>query len=132
MTDYSQYPQYPQSPQAPQYSPDGPGGYGPQGTPGAYGYYPPGSQFGPPPENNLVWGILSTIMCCQPLGIVSIVKASQVNSLWALGQFDAARKAADDARKFAIWSAATFVVIAVAVTLIYAIAFIVSMSSSGY
>ncbi len=71
-------------------------------------------------------------MCCQPLGIVSIVKASQVNSLWAQGRFDAARKAADDARKFAVWSAATFVVIAVAVTLFYVIVFIVSMSSSGY
>lgn len=32
----------------------------------------------PMPPTNLVWGILVTIFCCLPFGIVSIVKASQV------------------------------------------------------
>lgn len=32
----------------------------------------------PKPDSNLVWGILTTILCCLPLGIVSIVKASKV------------------------------------------------------
>jgi hypothetical protein len=67
---------------------------------------------GPPPDNNLVWAILSTIFCCLPLGIVAIVKSTQVSSLWAQGQHDAARKSADDAKKFSMWAAIAGVVIA--------------------
>ena len=72
---------------------------------------------GTPPDNNLVWAILSTVLCCLPLGIVSIIKSTNVNTLWAQGQYDEARKAADDAKKFAMWSAG----VAVAVWIIGAI-----------
>ncbi|WP_282630265.1 CD225/dispanin family protein [Empedobacter sedimenti] len=61
---------------------------------------------GTPPDNNLVWAILSTVLCCLPLGIVSIIKSTSVNTLWAQGQYDAARQAAADAKKFAIWGVA--------------------------
>jgi hypothetical protein len=60
---------------------------------------------GAPPDNNLVWAIVSTVLCCLPLGIVSIVKATQVSGLWASGRYAEAQKAADDAKKFAIWGA---------------------------
>lgn len=73
-----------------------------------YQQYPPygwGPNYGPPPDNNMVWAILSTVMCCMPLGIVSIVKASQVNSLWFQGFHAEAHRAADEARKWAMWSA---------------------------
>ena len=77
------------------------GGYPPAygGVPSAQ---PPAAQ---PPNNHLVWAILSTIFCCLPLGIVSIVFAAQVNSKWAAGDFAGAQDSADKARKFAIWSA---------------------------
>ena len=68
---------------------------------------------GPPPENNLVWAILSTLFCCLPLGIVAIVKAANVNSLWAAGQFQQAQQASEDARKFALWAAIAGVVLGV-------------------
>lgn len=68
---------------------------------------------GPAPDNNLVWAILSTLFCCLPLGIVSIVKAASVNSLWAQGQYAQAQKASEDARKFAMWGAVAGVVVAV-------------------
>jgi len=68
---------------------------------------------GPPPDNNLVWAILSTVFCCLPLGIVAIVKSTQVSTLWAQGQYDAARKAADDAKKFSMWAAIAGVVVIV-------------------
>jgi len=58
-----------------------------------------------PPENNLVWAILSTVLCCLPLGVVSIIKATKVRELWALGDIEGAQKAADDAKKWAMWSA---------------------------
>jgi hypothetical protein len=58
-----------------------------------------------PPDNNLVWAIFSTILCCWPLGIVSIIKSTKVNSLWTQGDFAGAQKSADDAKKWAIYSA---------------------------
>ena len=64
-----------------------------------------GAQAGPPPDNYLVWSILSTVLCCLPLGIVAIIKSTQVNTLWAQGQYDAALQSAADAKKFATWSA---------------------------
>jgi Interferon-induced transmembrane protein len=68
---------------------------------------------GPPPDNNLVWAILSTIFCCLPLGVVAIVKSTQVSTLWAQGQYDASRKAAEDAKKFALWAAIAGVIVVV-------------------
>ncbi len=65
---------------------------------------------GQPPSNNLVWGILVTIFCCLPLGIVSIVQAAQVNSKWAMGDYAGAQKAAEDAKKWAMWGAIAGVV----------------------
>ncbi len=83
----------------------------PYGYPGAPGlnqaagpYGQPG--YGPPPSSNLVWGILSTLVCCMPLGIVSIVKAASVNSLWFQGRHDEALRASASAKNWAIASAA--------------------------
>lgn len=99
---YNQQPQNPYGQQQPY--PQQPYGQQPYGQPGypqqqGYGY---GGPQGTPPENNLVWAILSTVLCCLPLGIFAIVKSSQVNGLWAQGQHAEAQKAADDAKKFAI------------------------------
>lgn len=55
--------------------------------------------------NNLVWAILSTLMCCLPLGIVSIVYAAKVDGLAASGNADAARDAANNAKNWAIAAA---------------------------
>lgn len=94
------------------------GGYGapPQGPysgppPGPYG--PPPGAGGPmgPPPNYLVWAILTTVFCCLPLGIVSIVFATQVQSKWSQGDVAGAEDASRKARSFAIWSAVTSVVL---------------------
>ena len=45
------------------------------------------------PDSNLVWGILCTVLCCLPLGIVSIVYASKVSGLWAQGRYAEAQEA---------------------------------------
>jgi hypothetical protein len=87
------YQQFPQS---------GPGGYPPA-------YAPPFHPHGRPPENNLVWGIVATVVFCMPMGIVSLVKSSRVNTLWAQGRFDDAHRAARSAKKWAIWSAVVWV-----------------------
>lgn len=89
---------------------DGSGNYGAPPPPGGYGGGP-----GQPPPNNLVWAILSTLCCCLPLGVVSIVFAAQVNSKWQAGDFAGAQEASDKAKKFAIISA----VVGVIGTIIY-------------
>ena len=61
---------------------------------------------GAPPENNLVWAILCTVMCCMPLGVVAIIKSTKVKELWLQGDHAGAQKAADDAKKYSIWGAA--------------------------
>ncbi|MGB3708128.1 CD225/dispanin family protein [Gordonia sp. (in: high G+C Gram-positive bacteria)] len=74
-----------------------------------YGYQ--GGAPGMEPDNNLVWAILCTVLCCLPLGIVSIVKSTSVSKLWAQGDFAGAQQAADDAKKWAMWGAIISVVL---------------------
>ena len=54
------------------------------------------------PDNFLVWAILSTVMCCLPLGIVAILKASKVDTLWLAGQHDEAIATAAEAKKWTL------------------------------
>jgi heme/copper-type cytochrome/quinol oxidase subunit 2 len=61
-------------------------------------------QQGPPP-NYLVWAILTTIFCCLPFGIVSIVFAAQVNSRWQARDYDGAQNASKNAK---IWAWVSF------------------------
>ena len=67
-------------------------------TPGpAYGGLPP---MGPPPKNWLVESILVTIFCCLPFGIVAIIKAAEVNSKVAAGDYTGAQQSSLDAAKW--------------------------------
>jgi predicted secreted protein len=60
-----------------------------------------------------VWAILSTLFCCLPLGIASIVFAAQVNSKFAAGDMAGAQEASEKARKFALWATIAGVVLLV-------------------
>lgn len=72
-------------------------------------YYQPnyvqGGQRPPKPDNYLIWAILSTLFCCLPLGVVSIVYSSKVDGQYNAGDFGGAQDSADKAKKFAMWSA---------------------------
>lgn len=57
------------------------------------------------PDNYLVWAILSTILCCWPFGIVSIVYSVKVNSEWSAGNYQAAIKNSENAKLWAMISA---------------------------
>ena len=63
---------------------------------------------GVPPKNWLVESILCTLCCCLPFGIVGIVKASNVNSLWNAGRYDEAYKASADAKKWTFYTIVMF------------------------
>lgn len=52
------------------------------------------------PKSWLAESILVTLFCCLPLGIVGIVKAAKVNSLWAQGEHEAAEEASASAGKW--------------------------------
>jgi hypothetical protein len=90
-----------------------------QPPPGSYQPAPQGQPPGPAPSNHLVLGILVVIFCALPgivCGIVSIVKATQVNGLWAQGQYAAAQQSANSAKKWAIWGAIIGLIFIVVVT----------------
>lgn len=100
---------------------EGPPAWQGQPQPSWQGQPPPGYPAPQPgwpgqrePDNYLVWAILVTIMCCLPLGIVSIVYSTKVSGLWAQGRYAEAQTAADNAKKWAIIAA----VVGVAATVI--------------
>lgn len=95
--------------------PPPPPSYGAQGAQGAA------------PPNYLVWAILTTLFCCLPLGVASIVFAAQVNSKWALGDVAGAQESSVKAKKFAIWSAIASVITAVLVGILFVV-----LAAAGY
>jgi hypothetical protein len=107
-------------------------GYGEQGYGQAgYGQYGAPSQ---PPDNHLVAAILTTIFCCMPIGIVSIVKSSQVNSKWLAGDHQGALAAAEEAKtwwKRSLIAGVITGVLAVIGFVIYMV-FIYSLVASSY
>ena len=60
---------------------------------------------GKKPDNYLVLAIVSTVLCCLPLGIVSIIHSTKVDNLWNSGQYAEANRASNQAKQFAIFSA---------------------------
>lgn len=71
------------------------------------------------PRNYLIESILVTIFCCQPFGIVGIVFASQVNSKYALGDYEGAQQALKSARKWMNWGIIAGVVTLVGILVLY-------------
>jgi Interferon-induced transmembrane protein len=123
---------------SPEPSPPPPPGWGapPQGPPPAYGQQPSpygappgyghpgygqppftGAPYGttaaPKPSTYLPWAIASTILCCLPLGVASIVFANQVNVKYAVGDYAGAVEASRKARNFAIAAAVIGVIVGV-------------------
>lgn len=110
------------------------GGYGQQPGYGQYGTPGPsyGQPMGSPPNNYLVPAILTTLFCCLPLGVVSIVFAAQVNSKYSAGDVAGAQEASEKAKKFAIWSAiAGVIVIVLYIIFVVALGGLASMGGSA-
>lgn len=92
-------------------------------------YYSRNDRIPAKPDNYLVWGILCTLMCCLPFGIVSIVKASQVDSLYAQGRYSDAYSASRSAKNWAMWGAIIAVAIYVTYILVYIALIIFSVAA---
>ena len=84
------------------------------------------------PNNYLALAIISTILCCLPLGIVSIIYSTKVNSAYDLGNFDEAEKNSKNAKT---WGIASIVVAAVGwiiYMMFFGLAFLGMMSSGDF
>ncbi|MDR2512485.1 MAG: CD225/dispanin family protein [Puniceicoccales bacterium] len=75
----------------------------------------------PLPKTYLVWAILGTMFCCIPFGIVSIIYASKVESLWISGRHAEALAASKSARTWVIVTAVLGVVLNLIVVFAYGI-----------
>lgn len=85
---------------------------------------PPSLQELPPRPNNNLWiGIVSTICCCLPLGILSIIFASKVDSCYNRGEYQEAEKNAKNAK--------TYGLIGMALGLVGSILYIIFVTVTG-
>jgi heme/copper-type cytochrome/quinol oxidase subunit 2 len=99
-----------------------------QGQPGWQAQQPgwPGQR---EPDNYLVWAILTTVLCCLPVGIVSIVYSTKVSALWSQGRYAEAQAAADSAKKWAIIAAIVGAVVGIMIVMLYVFIFAVAVSN---
>lgn len=88
----------------------GPSAFGPRTS---YNQQQPYNGFGrdnsqqpmpPCPPSYLAWAILTTICCCLPLGIVSIIYSSQVSSRYMANDYAGAVRASERAQLWLILS----------------------------
>ena len=86
----------------------------------------------PRPNSYLALAIISTILCCLPLGIVSIVYATKVNSSYEDGNFDDAIRASKNAKTWGIASVAVAAVGWLLYMLIFGIAFFGALSNGDF
>ena len=61
----------------------------------------------------MVGAILTTLFCCLPLGIVAIIKASQVSNNYNQGNYNAAVQASNEAKKWMTWGIVGGLIVAV-------------------
>lgn len=86
----------------------------------------------PIPKTWFVESLLSTIFCCPPFGIVGIINANKVESLYYAGDYDGSLKASKEAGK---WTKIAFFV-GISMYVLYALLYIIiiaaAVSSSSY
>ena len=83
------------------------------------------------PNNNLALAIISTIACCMPLGIVSIIYSTKVNTEYDKGNYEGAEAASKSAKTWGIAAIATGVV-AIVLYIIFMVVFAASNGFDGY
>jgi len=54
------------------------------------------------PNNYLALSIITTVMCCMPLGVVSIIQSTKVDGLYNEGKYQEAEAKSKSAKNWAI------------------------------
>ncbi|HEX9826711.1 MAG TPA: CD225/dispanin family protein [Flavobacteriaceae bacterium] len=84
------------------------------------------------PSSYLALAIISTILCCLPTGIVSIVYATKVNGLYEDGKYDEAIRASKNAKTWGIISVIAAFLGFLLYILIFGVAFLGALGSSDF
>ncbi|MBT8254617.1 MAG: CD225/dispanin family protein [Flavobacteriaceae bacterium] len=82
------------------------------------------------PNNYLALAIISTILCCLPAGIVSIVYSTKVNTEFDRGNYDAAVSASKNAKTWGIVAVAIALFGWVIYLVIFGFAFLGALSGA--
>ena len=85
----------------------------------------------PLPDNYLIWAILSTVLCCWPIGIFAIVSAAKVNSAYNAGDYQRAESASATTKKLVIATACVGAISLIIVGIVYAIMGVAYLSVLG-
>ncbi|MEM9680949.1 MAG: CD225/dispanin family protein [Bacteroidota bacterium] len=86
----------------------------------------------PRPQSYLALAIISTILCCLPAGIVSIVYATQVNSAYEDGNYDKALSASKNAKTWGLVSVGIALFGWIIYFLIFGVAFFGALGSGDF
>ena len=86
----------------------------------------------PRPNSYLALSIISTILCCLPIGIVSIIYATKVNSLYEDGNYDEANRASKNAKTWGLVSIGVAVLGWLLYLLIFGVALFGAMSNGDF
>lgn len=78
----------------------------------------------PKPDSYLIWAILTTLLCCLPLGVYAVYCSIQVDNLYKEGDYETANESAIKAKKWSIISAAV-------AALCWSIVFLILIMSEG-
>ena len=84
----------------------------------------------PRPSSYLALAIISTILCCLPTGIVSIIYATKVNSAYEDGKYDEANKASKNAKTWGFISVGIALFGWLIYILIFGVAFLGALGSA--
>jgi Interferon-induced transmembrane protein len=86
----------------------------------------------PRPSSYLALAIVSTILCCLPLGIVSIIYATKVNSAYEDGNYDQALSASKNAKTWGLVSVGIAFLGWIIYLLIFGAAFLAALSGGDF
>ena len=81
------------------------------------------------PNSYLALAIVSTILCCLPLGIVSIIYATKVNSSYEDGKYEVANQASKNAKTWGLFTIREAALGWIIYVLIFGFAFLGALAS---
>ena len=83
------------------------------------------------PKNWLVESILVTILCCLPFGIVGIVNAAKVNSLYDQGKYDESIRSSANAKRWTMFGLIAGIIYLILVIVMVSMGWFTGMNMPG-